>query len=109
MYQNMDCVVWGYSQFTYSTKYDIYNSANEKIENPVYITSNESKIGVMVPYGGYVDIQMDSSHGLDFILTGVSYSICSIPIGGSVKIKVIRDYSTRLTDASTASIDEQVV
>lgn len=109
MYQNMDCVVWGYSQFMYSTKYDIYNSANEKIENPVYITNNELKNGVMVPYGGYVDIQMDSSHGLDVILSDVSYLICAIPIGGSVKIKVIRDYCTRPTDASTASIDEQVV
>lgn len=111
MYQNMDCVVWGYSQFYYSIKYDIYNSANEKIENPVYITNNEKNIGVMVPYGGYIDIQMDSSHGLILSTANSTYSITEITIenGGSGKIKVVRDYYARVTTPSTMSIDNQVV
>lgn len=99
MYQNMDCVVFGYSQFLYSTKYDIYNSANEKIENPVYITRNSDKIGVMVPYGGYIDVKMDSSHGLNIVLaTSNSLPIFTLSIGGSAKLKVVRDYYTIVTN-----------
>ena len=110
MYQNMDCVVWGNPQFLYSTKYDIYNSANEKIENPVYITGSIYKIGVMVPYGGYVDIQMDSSHGLQFTLAeNANVLFYDMQIGTSAKIKIVRDYYTKVTTASSLSEDDQAV
>lgn len=109
MHQNMDCVVWGYSQFEYSTKYNIYNSANEKIENPVYITNNTKYIGVMVPYGGYVEITIDDSHKLYFVTVEGSYTITEIPFGGSGKIKVIRDYYSRTESISTMSEDDQIV
>lgn len=112
MYQNMDCVVWGNPQFLYSTKYDVYNSANEKIENPVYIMAGVDKIGVMVPYGGYIDVQMDSAHGLDVSIAGgdpTSSLFLSLSIGKSIKFKVVRDYFTRATTANTRSTDKQIV
>lgn len=110
MYQNMDCVVWGNPQFLYSTKYDIYNSANEKIGNPVYVTGSIHKIGVMVPYGGYIDIQMDSTHGLGITLANnTSALFYEIQFGTSAKIKVVRDYYTILRIKTDTQSDPQTV
>lgn len=96
MYQNMDCLVIGFNIFRYTVSYTIYNSANEVIQNPVFVTINTNKTGVCVPYGGYIEVQMDDTHTMSFRVIGEVGSFLTIGANEKVKLKVVRDYETTI-------------
>ena len=86
--------------FNYYVSCTIYNSANEVIQNPVFLTINNNKVGVCVPYGGYIEIQMDDTHRMSFKIAGVESSFLTIGANEKVKVKVFRDYEVIVSEIS---------
>lgn len=93
MYQNMDCAILGYDLLTYATSYKVLNSAGEQILEPVTLEANTVNYGILIPYGGYLEITMDESHRINFKSPDGSISLFTAGNNAFAKFKVVRDYN----------------
>lgn len=92
MYQNMDCVILGYQLLNFAASYTVYNSAGEQVINPKLLNSGMINIGVCVPYGGSIEIEMDSTHSLAIKHNTGYTNLLTIQPTLKYRIPVVRDY-----------------
>ena len=73
--------------------YSVETPAGEVIQNPVFIgvtpQQNVPNIGIMVPYGGYINIKMTSSYRLQVRVQGNESIITTLQPSSIGKIKVV--------------------
>lgn len=73
--------------------YSVENSAGEVIQNPVFIGAtpqqNTPNIGIMVPYGGYINIKMTSAYKLQIRVQGNETIISTLQPSSTSKIKIV--------------------
>lgn len=101
MYQNMECAILGYNMLDYTVKYTVYNSANEPITNPIIINAVHANFGICVPYGGFIEIQMDNNHSITFKSPSGNTNLITISAGATNKVRVVRDYVVVVNTVTT--------
>ena len=100
MYNDNQCPVFIYSLQAGVVSWRVLSPAKEEIENPVMIDWGNSNYGVMVPYGGYLEITTDSTKAFSLYVPNYNNAISVIQPNTTVAFKVVSNCVLRGQDAS---------
>lgn len=101
MYNDNQVPVYVFSLQTGLVSWRVLNAAKEEVEKPVMIEWNATNYGVMVPYGGYLEVQTDSTHTLSVFSGASNRTLAVVQPSSTTVFKVVSLLECRVSSVST--------